>query len=233
LSTHRSDELTKYQNEFSSVDYIHDYGLDPEKREIYLFGREEYAWRNEELAEPGIEYTIANQFIKNLRVLQSLGDAPILIHMKTCGGDWVEGMAIYQAILTCPVFCTILNYTHARSMSSIIFLAADYRVMMPYSTYMVHRGTTGFEGTVTQLETEFKQNQIAERQMFDIYIEQMKASPKFANWSDKRIENWLRKKMKDEEEVYFSAEEAVELGFAHSVFGEGGVYDWNALRDSQ
>ena len=74
-------------------------------------------------------------------------------------------MAIYQAIEACPNYVTILNYTHARSMSSLIFLAADWRAMLPYSTYMFHEGTWGFEGTVRQARTEFVELQKAHEQM--------------------------------------------------------------------
>lgn len=214
-----------------SVDYVHDYGLDPEMREIYLFGREEYA-HYEMDTEPGVEYTMANQFIKNLRILQSLGDDPILIHMKTNGGYWEEGMAIYQAILTCPVHCTILNYTHARSMSSIIFQAADNRVMMPFSTFMYHRGTTGFDGTITQLVTEFEQNKIAEAQMIKIYTDKMSSGAKFKDWTTRRRKTYLMREMKEHEEVYLNAEDTVDHGFADGVFGSNGTFDWAGLREA-
>jgi ATP-dependent protease ClpP protease subunit len=50
-------------------------------------------------------------------------------------------------------------------MSSLIFLAADKRVMMPHSTFMFHDGTMAQEGTVKQFYTEYEQTKIQEDQM--------------------------------------------------------------------
>ena len=136
------------------ISHVNDYGLDVENREIFLFPREEYSYSaHEEIDQSGVDYTMANQFIRNLRLMTNVTDDPILIHLKSCGGDWVEGLAMYQAIRACPNYVTILNYASARSMSSIIFSAADYRVMMPYSTFMVHTGTNVICGLDRDWET--------------------------------------------------------------------------------
>ena len=216
------------------ISHVNDYGLDVEHREIFLFPREEYAYSyGEEAApEPGVEYSMANQFIKNVRILSNMGNDPILIHLKSCGGDWHEGLAMFMAIKACPCHVTILNYASARSMSSIIFTAADYRVMMPYSTFMVHTGTNVIVGTGTQVQTEYEENLKADRIMFDIYLEKLRDATKFNGWGDKKIENWLRKKMKEKEEVYFTAEEAIEHNFADYIFGADGTYDWDRLTKS-
>ena len=212
------------------ISHVNDYGIDVEHREIFLFPREEYSYSaTEEIVEPGVEHPMANQFIKNMRMLSNIGDDPILIHLKSCGGDWVEGLAMYQAIKSCPCHVTILNYASARSMSSIIFTAADHRAMMPYSTFMVHTGTNVIIGTGTQVDTEYEEMKKADRIMFDIYIEKLKDADIFVGWSNKKIENWLRKRMKEKEEVYFDAEEALDHNFADSIFGADGNYDWSEL----
>jgi len=56
------------------ITYINDYGIDPEHREIYLFPREEYMYGggDEGLAEPGVEFSLANQFIRNIRILSNI-----------------------------------------------------------------------------------------------------------------------------------------------------------------
>ena len=214
-----------------TITYINDYGIDPEQREIYLFPREEYVYGggDEELGEPGIDFSIANQFIRNLRFLSNLSDEPILIHLKSSGGDWIEGLAMYQAIKACRCLVTILNYASARSMSSIIFSAADHRAMMPYSTFMIHTGTNCIIGTGTQVETEWEETKKADKIMLDIYVERLRESDVMKGWTDKRINTWIRKKMKEKEEVYFTAEEAVEHNFADTIFGADGTYDWSTL----
>ena len=207
---------------------IHEYSLDYENSEIYLMGSESYATElDEPLIEPGVDYTMANKFIKNLQTLMKKGpDEAILIHMKTCGGDWSEGMAIYDAIKNCPNPVTILNYSHARSMSSLIFLAGSKRIMMPHSTYMFHRGSQGMGGTVTQFLTEAEECKKALISMKNVYIEAMRKDGKMKKWSDKRIDTWLDDKMNKKEEVYFDAMQSVEFGFAHEVF-DG---NWDKLR---
>ena len=77
--------------------HVHEYDVDLESNHIYLFGREEYIFGTGEegAVEPGVEYTIANRFIRNLHLcMRANADRPIVIHMKTNGGDWSEGMAI-------------------------------------------------------------------------------------------------------------------------------------------
>jgi len=208
----------------SYTDQIHEYGLDLKHREIYLFGREDYisVYEGE---EPGVDFAMANRFIKNLHILQNESSQPITIFLKSCGGDWLEGISIYQAIKYSPNYITILNYTSARSMSSIIFLAGDRRIMMPYSTFMFHKGTEGFEGTVTQFYTEYEQLRIADRQMLEIYVEALQGSNRFKGEKTSKIKKWLVDRMKAKEEVYLSAEEAVELNFAHEIF-----QDWEKVK---
>lgn len=212
------------------LSHVNNYGIDIEHREIFLFPREEYSYgAEEEMTEPGVEFSMANQFIRNLRLLSNMTDEPILIHLKSCGGDWTEGLAIYQAIKACRNHITILNYMSARSMSSIIFCAGDYRAMLPYSDFMIHTGTMSFTGTGTQVETEYEQKQRADKIMYEIYLQHLRKSEKFEGWSDTKISNWLTKVMKDKEEVYFTAEECLEYNWADTIFGADGTYDWDSL----
>ena len=151
----------------------------------------------------------------------------VVVH--NCGGDWAEGMAIYQAIKACPNEVIILNYTHARSMSSLIFLAGDKRVFLPYSTFMFHDGTMGYEGTVKQYLTEAKELEKTREQMMNIYIEEMQKKGKFVGEKASKIKKWLRGQMDRKEEVYLSADEAVELGLGDEIFGADGIYNWEEL----
>ncbi len=224
---HKRDARANYRREWPSADYVHDFDIDLEKRDIFLFGREDsYV----EADEPGVDYRMANRFIKNLRILQSLASDPILIHMKTNGGIWEEGIAIYQAIKACPNHVTILNYTHARSMSSIILQAADWRAMFPFSVFMYHDGTITTDGTVKQFWTEGEQLKAQTKLMFDIYLESCEEAPAFKGKSRAQIRQHLRYQMDKKEEVYLTAEETVEHGFADVVFGSGDKYDWESLR---
>lgn len=139
--------------------------------------------------------------------------------MKSNGGDMIEGMAIYDAIKACPAHITIINYTHARSMTSIIFQAADRRVMMPHSHFMFHDGMWGMQGVIRQVRAEFYFMERSDT-MIPIYIESMLNSAKFAGKKPSKLRKYLRKRMDKKEDVYLTAEEAIEWGFADETFTE-------------
>lgn len=203
----------------------HEQGVILPSREIFLTG-EDYTKVFDD-AEPGVEYLMSARLIKNLRLLELQGGGDILIHMKTCGGEWHEGMAIYQAIKMCKSFVTILVYTHARSMSSLILQAADHRVMLPYSSFMYHDGTWGSSGTVKQGHTEYEQLKITDRQMMDIYLDKAEGAPAWEGRTRKQIQKIMRGRMDRKEEVYLSPHETVEQGFADEVLED---YDLTRIR---
>lgn len=97
--------------------------------------------------ESGVDAFMAESVIKAMHVLESRNSTePITILMNNPGGDWYHGMAIYDAIKTSNCHCTIKVYGHAMSMGSIILQAADTRIMMPNSRFMIHYGSNGNSG---------------------------------------------------------------------------------------
>lgn len=213
----------------NSIFDVHSYDIDIEANHIYLMGNESLAEIDGN--EPGIDYTMSNKFIRNMNILINRSDDPILISMKSCGGDFAEGMAIYDTIMTCPNQICILNYTHASSMSSIIFQAADKRVMMPHSTFMFHDGTMSMQGTCKQYLTEAEELKKTNKIMMDIYIDSMKKKGKYSKWGRQKIHNWLRSQMDKKEEVYLDATQTIEFGFADEIFGQNGKYaTWDNLK---
>lgn len=213
---------------YNQLYYTHTNSVDLDNREVYLFPNESHAVGHGEDSpgEPGIEYTMVNQFIRNYNLLRHGSPDAILIHMKSCGGYWEEGMAIYDTIKMTPNPSVVLSYTHARSMTSIILLAADKGVLMPHSTFMIHRGTIGIYGTGTQFRTEYKEYEKSSVQMMKIYVDRLEEKGSMSGKPRKTIRSWLERQMDKREEVYFSAEEAVEIGFADEIF-DG---DWDRLR---
>lgn len=226
--SHKIDALLKYAST-DPIWLVHLAGIDLKSNHIYLTGEEHYAGMIDGMEEPGVEFSMANKFIKNLNILMRKTTKPILIHMKTCGGFWEEGMAMYDAIASCPNKVIILNYTHARSMSSIILQAADKRVMMPHSTFMFHQGEIFSGGTVKQFLADAEQCKVTDKMMLDIYVSSMKNKGKLSSWSEARIRKWLIDQMNKKEDVFLSAKQAVEYGFADEIFGDNGTYDWKAL----
>lgn len=186
-------------------------------------GQEEAA-----IGEPGVEHSMATLIIMNLRMCQrEWGDEePLLIHLKTCGGHWDQGMAIHNAIQMYPAPVVILNYAEARSMSSIIYCAGDRRVMMPDGKFMFHTGYIEGSWTGRQFRTEFEEWEKSMTRMKEVYIERMQESEATSeNWGHQKCDDWLEQKMFEKEDAYLDAEESVRMGFTHYIF-EG---DWNEL----
>ncbi|MEX0869851.1 MAG: ATP-dependent Clp protease proteolytic subunit [Candidatus Spechtbacterales bacterium] len=215
---------------------IHDYNIDVDDFAIYLVPYPTTYYDGDiYFSEPGVEYQMSGLFIKNLHILTRLDpERPILVHMKTCGGSWEEGMAIYDSIRACPNPVVILSYTYARSMSSIILQAADKRVLMPHSYFMIHEGTYGDEGTfkgaMTRAEFSLKSRDV----MLDLYANHLKkrGAARFRKMSLERLKHLLQNKIDEKEDFFFTAKEAVGWGFADEIFGgDDGDFDWAALRD--
>lgn len=223
-TTHQLDKTINYSQE--DVLRIQETGLDVKANQIYLFGHPQAA--GEDGYEPGVEFLMAHRFIANLNILMRKSTKPILIHLNSCGGHESHGYAIYWAIKACPNHVTILNYASARSMSSLIFLAADKRVMFPYSTFMFHTGTFEMSGTTKQAITEIEEVKKGVDRMLDIYVDALRAKGSKKEWTRAKIKKWLTEQMDKKEDVYFSAEESVEIGFADEIFGPD-KYDWGQL----
>ena len=185
---------------YYDLEAIHSYNVDVPNREIFITGEVDSVEGLEEGGEPGVEYIMAARVIRNFRFLAHRGDkdSPILAHLQTGGGYWTEGMAIYNNINNCPVPVIMINHTHASSMSSIIFQAPDYRVMMPDSTYMFHDGSYCNYGTLKQVKSELDfYDKYASLRMMDIYADSMLATKhsKFRDWTKVRIIKMMRKEI--------------------------------------
>jgi len=165
------DKTIRYASN-NLVHDVHEHNIDLKANHIFLVGEASYATSTDD-DEPGVEYLMASRFIKNLNLLMRKSSDPILVHLKTCGGSWQEGMAIYDAIKSCPNPLTILAYAEARSMSSIILQASDKRVMMPHAKFMFHQGSVTQTGTVKEFLTEAEQCKMEDTIMIGIYTEAM------------------------------------------------------------
>jgi ATP-dependent protease ClpP protease subunit len=126
----------------------------------------------------------------------------------------------------CPNPVTVLATKWARSMTSIIPLAADRFFIRPPSKYMFHRGQYGFTGLDQEAETADIERRKAHEMMFRIYVARLMSQGCFSTWSSEAIRKMLDDKSKNDIDVWFTADEAVHWGFADGVF-EG---DFSKLR---
>jgi ATP-dependent protease ClpP protease subunit len=194
---------------------IHNFGLNADTREVFL--HPDYSADSDD-AE--VDYRMASTLIKNLCFLNTQGDGPITIHMCSCGGSWEYGMAIYDAIKSSKSIVYIIAYAHARSMSSIILQAGDYRFLTPNAYVMIHDGSDGWDGTSRGLITHAEQAKIATNTMLDIYVNACKIGSYFKNKTDLQIRNHIKRQLAQKQEWYLSAQDAIKYGFADYVVGD-------------
>lgn len=202
------------------LEALQTYGIDIKKRHIWISGTNiQLSSADEAGYEPGVEYMMANRVIKNLHLLlMQSATEPVVIHLHTCGGLWEEGMAIYDAIKSMPYHVTIVNHIHARSMSSIILQAADHRVMMPHSCFMFHRGTMAAAAEATTFYSIADWYRNTDETMVGIYVDKVKKSKKFESWTEKKITDMIRREMDKRGDVFLTAKETVNWGFADTIF---------------
>lgn len=154
-------------------DYIwswFDQNLDMESRTLYMGS----VGKTYDDDETGVDNFMAEYFIKGMHLLEKKNaDQEIMIIMNNPGGDWYHGMAIYDAIINSPCHCTVKVFGHAMSMGSIILQAADHRIMMPNSRFMIHYGYDGKYGHSKTFEKWADEGKRINYQMENIYIEKM------------------------------------------------------------
>ena len=211
---------------------IHTYGLNTATREIYLHGH--YGQGEEE--ESGIEFRMATTFIKNLHILQNKNHSSILVHMHTIGGDWNDGMAIYNAISLSPCHITILGYASVCSMSSIILQAADTRLFMPDTDFMTHFGESSSEGYSLSVISGSEYEKRLNNRMLEIYtdvcVQGNFFKEHYKSLTREKVKGYITRKMKSRGDWYLSAEEAIDFGFADGIIGQKNYEDLNTIRSA-
>ena len=196
---------------------LHEFNVSVTSREIFL-----------NTIDDEIDHRTANTFLKNMTLLENENQNTILIHLCTCGGDFYYGLAIYDRIKASPCRVIVLAYAHARSMSSLIPLAADCKIIAPSATYMIHHGTVELNGETLTVISDAEQTKVEIEQMLNIYIEACKTGSFFKGWSVKRIRTFLMKKL--ESNWYLSSRAAVKYGFMDAVLGDPGFETIGALK---
>jgi ATP-dependent protease ClpP protease subunit len=196
---------------------FHNYSASNESREIFLHN---YYDSNVE-ENPGVEYRMSVNFLKNLRALELQNNEEILIHMHSVGGEWTDGMAIFDAIRMAKSKVTIIAYGQAESMSSIILQAANKRWMTPNTYFMSHFGSSGAGGGYLDVQNWMKYEKQICDVMLDVYANRCKRGKYFIekygrNPDLEKIKTFLYRKLKSGD-WYIGAEEAVYYGFADKV----------------
>jgi len=147
----------------------------------------------------------ATNLDKELRALGSISELSIRINSP--GGDVFQGSAIYQMLSRVRAFKTVLIEGVAASMASLIAMAGDRILIAENAMLMIHDPSGVAEG-----------GSAAMRRMIDL-LDGVKSqmARTYAKRSRKSVAE-VEKMMTAE--TWFTAEEAVKMGFADAVEGE-------------
>lgn len=203
---------------------VHDYGINVNSREIYLHGH--YGW---EAAvgdsEPGVEYRMANSFIKNLNILERQSKTNILVRMMSVGGEWNCGEAIFSSIRQSPAPVAMIAYAQASSMSGVILQAADLRLLASHTTeYLIHSGSIFVDDSSIAAKSAVEINEKNYRKMLEIFSQRAVGGHYFQdrNFGVKQIARYIDRKIRDKSDWYVDPQQAIDLGLIDGVLGDKG-----------
>lgn len=211
----------------SLINDVHNYGINPLSREIYLHSS--YIGGD---MEPGVEYRMATTFVKNFHLLELQNNNNILVHMHTVGGEWNDGTAIYHTIKMSKSPVTILAYAQASSMSGIIFQSAYKRILMPDCEFLIHLGSIALDNITQAFKSSVLNNDRITKRMMEIFAARAVNGEFFKshNMTIIQVAKYIEKKIRKTIDWYMSAEEAVKFGFADGILGQKGFEDIEQIR---
>lgn len=180
-----------YASEDDALSTILMNGADVTRRRLYLCGE--------------IEETSAYRLIVALQTIDET-DGPITLVMNTCGGLCEEGFAIYDTIKFARNDVYIVGFGQVASMGTIIMQAGDKRLLSTECDFMIHDVlVTSTDGMSLQQVNTLNKNL---QRMQDRGNRILSAG---SGQGLNQIKGWCR------EETTFSAQEAVQAGFADSI----------------
>jgi len=210
---------------------VHLFNINIRSRELYLHAQFEDGVEE----EAGVDYRMSNTFIKNINILNSMGNSNILIHQQTMGGDWAYGIAIYDALMACQSPTSMIAYAWSRSMSSITIQACDKRILTPNTKFMVHLGSLWTGGINQEVYTDVEESKKSDVVMMDIYASRCVDGPFFSQkgYDKKDVKNFIKKQIKEKIDWWMTAEEAVYYGFIDGVLGSAGFETIDKIRKTK
>jgi ATP-dependent Clp protease protease subunit len=106
-----------------------------------------------------IRKELAERTIRQLLLLEDMGDDPIRIFIDSPGGDADAGYAIFDMIRFVKPEVWTVGMGLVASAAAIIQLAApkERRVGLPNSHYLIHQPLSGIRGVATDIEIHAKE----------------------------------------------------------------------------
>ena len=182
------DQLKKVERKFETF-----FNEANETTEITIYGVIGDSWWEDSISASDID-----------SALKSVGNGDLVINLNSPGGDAFDGIAIYNRLKKHNGKVTINVDGWACSAASVIAMAADELIMGMGSMLMIHEASSLVWGTKQEMRKEADVLENLEDGIVDIYM------------TKANVEREEIRKMVDDE-TWFSAQKAVEIGFANST----------------
>lgn len=137
--------------------------------------------------------------------LDALNGADVRVLINSNGGSVHEGVTIYNLLKMHAGKVTTHCMGTAGSISSLIFMAGEERTIGEASNVFVHNALTFMYGNAAEFRSMADDLEKISGQILDVYKRRTKASAE-------DLKKWM------DAETIFTGAEAVEHGFAHSLF---------------
>ena len=168
-----------------------------EKADLYIYG-DITSW-------PWLESDVSAYLLsKKLEELKDVSE--INVYINSYGGEVAEGLAIYNALKRHKAKVVTHCDGFACSISSVIFMAGDERVMSNTSTLMIHNAWSRVSGNANDFRKEADDLEKITQLSVNAYMSQVSIP-----------EEELKTMM--DEETWLMPQEALEYGFATSISG--------------
>ena len=169
----------------------------------------------------------ATHFLKSLRFLEADSKDPIVLHSFSVGGNWYDGMIIYDAIKYSPCPFISISYGIAASMASLIPQAVfprGKRITMPNCDWMIHEGYTATEGTYRQVLSGAQWDTILRSRTYQMYTEPcMTTGQFFKDKKQSQVKSYIRRKLESKEDWWMSSDDSIKYGFCDHIVGDKGM----------
>ncbi len=101
-----------------------------------------------------IDKESSERFIRQLLLLEALGNDPINVLIDSPGGDVDAGYAIFDMIRFVAAPVKIVGMGLVASAAALVLLAVpkDRRLGLPNSHYLIHQPLSGIRGVATEIE---------------------------------------------------------------------------------
>ena len=169
-------------------------------------------------------YSDANA--NNLRAqLETANGGDVTLNIASEGGSYFEGLTMASMISTYKGKTTAKGIGIVASAATVVFLAADEKILTKNSFFMIHSAWAGAEGNAKEISKTVELLSKVDEQMINIYTAQMESKGKLINNSIEDTKAYVKEMM--QAETWLSAEEAVDYGFADYIMDEAQIQDYN------